>query len=460
MAATMSPRAAFIALRNKKYRLAVATMKVLVLSSSYPYPVDIGRKVIISGFLEYLVSVFGSENVTFVYIASAADAAPDALLPCRTFALSLDGIWQRLLGVAWQSIICKRHALQEMMLYSRRAVTQLRQLMRATSPDLVIVDTVRMAQYLEASTPKPLRSILYLDDLYSLRYRRMLLAMHAHPETDLAPIGTFGRFLPAFMRRLIRGRTVQRRLLSLESQLLEKREEELPDRFDSVLLLNAEETAQLMAVSSANNILTVKPLLRAHHNRLPRQFTGEPTYLFLGNLGYPANASSLSLFLSQAMPNLVDAEPRTKLIVVGRGADARLKEQSGRWNGRVQLLDFVEDLAPLMATAAAMVVPLIYGSGLKMKVLDGLYYGVPIVSTPSGIDGVPAIHGRECFIADDIPAFVEPLLHLCDVDLNNHVSARAQQLYASEFAPDVVWSQYSEIFGSRQARTLVAHSGR
>jgi glycosyltransferase involved in cell wall biosynthesis len=185
---------------------------------------------------------------------------------------------------------------------------------------------------------------------------------------------------------------------------------------------------------------------------LPRRFAGDPTYLFLGNLQYPANAYSLSLFMREAMPGLVRTQPRTKLIVLGRGANADLMKQSRSWDGHIQFLDFVEDLAPLMSTAAAMVVPLIYGSGLKMKVLDALYYGLPVVSTRHGIDGVPATAGRECFIEDDVAAFVNPLTQLLDVGLNRRMSHCAQNLYAEQFAPEIVWNEYEAIFGTSKVR--------
>lgn len=425
-------------------------MKALLLSSSFPYPVDVGRKVIMAGFIEYLISVLGAENVTFAYMESGADGESPIRAPCGVSLLSLEGLPKRLAGVAWQGLIKKRRAFQEMMLRSRTAFREVQSLLQQISPDLVVVDTVRMAQYVESLSPKPYRSILYLDDLYSLRYRRMIGAMRAYPEAVLDPFGTFGRFIPPAMREMMRGQALQQRLLSLESHLLERREKELPYRFDSVLLLNADESRSLAMRSKANNITTVKPFLAGHRNRLPRRFTGEPTYLFLGNLRYPANAFSLAVFLAQALPALLRTDPRTKLIVVGRGADPRLKELGSESGGHIEFRDYVEDLAPLMSKAAAMVVPLVYGSGLKMKVLDGLYYGIPIVSTPWGIEGVPAAHGSECFIVDDVSGFVEPLLDLRDVDLNTRMSQRGQELYAKEFAPEVVWDQYGQIFGTRE----------
>lgn len=430
-------------------------MRVLVISSSFPYPIDIGRKVIISGFLEYFLRTFGADNVVFAYVASGREVAPRGELTCDVVALPLDSIARRLIGVTWESFVRRRHALQEMMVYSQTAATYIKKLLYATSPDLVVVDTVRMAQYLEAEARRSARTFVYLDDLYSLRYRRMLLAMRAYPDVAFDSIGSFGRFMPGYVRRVAAAPTLQRSLLRLESRLLEEREQVMPLHFDRALLLNAEEAASLAKQTGATNICTIKPLLRGHRHRLPRRFTGDPTYIFLGNMQYPANAYSLSLFMCKAMPPLVRAQPRTKLIVIGRGANADLMEQGKACDGRVQFLDFVEDMAPLMSTAAAMVVPLVYGSGLKMKVLDALYYGLPVVSTPQGIDGVPVTPGRECFVEEDIESFVHPLTELLDLCRNRWMSDCAQDLYATQFAPDVVWAEYQEIFGMAELPTAM-----
>jgi glycosyltransferase involved in cell wall biosynthesis len=421
-------------------------MKVIVVSSSYPYPVDIGRKVVIAGFIDYLVSAFGGENVTFACIARASGSSPP--LPCQHVPLILEGIGWQAPGLAWQSLIRGRRALQEMILYSRRVAKQFGALVRSIAPDIIIVDTIRLAQYVEPYADRVPRSILYLDDLYSLRYRRLLAAMDAYPEAVIDSVGTFGRFLPRALRRAARGRRVQRWLLHLESRLLEKREAELPRQFRSALLLNRDEAARLSRRSGAKNVVAVKPLLREHRTRLPRQHTCEPTFLFLGNLQYAANACSLSLFMKQTMPRLIEADRRAKLIVVGRGGDAGLKQQSRLLNGHVEFLDFVEDLAPLAATAAGMVVPLIYGSGLKLKVLDALYYGLPIVSTSCGVDGIGATDGPDFTIEDDLSAFVEPMMQLLDPDVNDRMSTASERLFAEQFAPEVVRSEYAEIFGT------------
>lgn len=423
-----------------------APAKVLVVSSSFPYPPDIGRKVVIVGFLSYLARTFGENNVTFAHIGEDPDFAGQSPLPCRSAPLPLDDLGRRMSRVFWHSVVRQHYALQEMMLYSKRAEERLGDLIDAIRPDIVLGDTIRMARYFERRAYRAPRSILYLDDLYSLRYRRMLDTIQAHPDVALDAIGTFGRFLPRSIRRAVRGRELQRVLLGFESRLLNRREIELTQHFDQVLLLNRDEKARLTQSSGAQNIGTVKPLLGSHRGRLPRRFDGMPTYLFLGNLLYPANAYSLSLFIARTLPELIKADPRTKLLVIGRHRGSGLPEKARSLAPHIEFLDYVEDIAPLMATAAAMVIPLVYGSGLKMKALDALYYGIPMVSTDCGIDSIPVRPGCDVLIENDVAEFVSPLLRLLDPALNDRISGASQRLYAQEFAPEVVWREYGAIF--------------
>lgn len=429
-------------------RAARAPTKVLIASSSFPYPMDIGRKVVIAGFIDYLTATFGSSNVTFAYLGDRPESDPRSTLLCESVSLPLDSAGQRLRRTFWHSLVRRRYALQEMVLYSRRAARRLRELEQALCPDIIVSDTIRMARYFEPHAFRAKRSILYLDDLYSLRYRRMIETTRTHPDLELDAIGTFGRFLPEGLRRAVHARGLQQALLGLESRLLEGREIELTQRFDHLLLLNGEETKRLAQRSGARNLGTVKPLLRAHRDRLPRKFRGEPTYLFLGNLHYPANAYSLTLFLTRTMPKLIKADRRAKLLVIGRSRGTAVVEHARALGSHVEFLDYVADLAPLMATAAAMVIPLIFGSGLKMKALDALYYGIPMVATDCGIDSIPVMPGRDVLIENDLSDFVSPMLCLLDPALNDRISEASQRLYAKEFAPQVVWREYGVIFGS------------
>ena len=420
-------------------------MRILLITSSFPYPIDIGRKVVISGFLHFFSARCGPENITLAYLGRDAEthAPPD---PVCTTLLPIGRLHRRLEGLVWQSIVLRRRSLQEMILYSPAVAETLASLVARAEPDLVLVDTIRMAQYIERAPSKPSRTILYLDDLYSVRYQRMLATMRAYPTAALDPLGTFSRFLPKQVGRCVRASAVQRELLAFESRILSRREAELPRHFDKVLLLNANEAVELSRKSGAANVSRIKPLLPHTRNRLPRRFGGDPVFLFLGNLQYPANSYSLSHFLSHGMPPLLAKNGRARLVVIGRGASEAMKRQAATLGGQVQFLDFVEDLAPLAATAAAMIVPLLYGSGIKIKVLDALFFGLPIVSTPCGVEGLEVEDGKECFVEEHLSDFARPMLRLLDRTENQRMSDAAIQCHAEQFAPEVIAREYERIF--------------
>jgi hypothetical protein len=92
-------------------------MKVLILSSSFPYPIDVGRKSVMSGFVEFLCSRYGAENV--VYATSDVGFDP-SLAPCRVVALPQAHIARRAIEIAVTSLVRRQRPIQEAILYGSR----------------------------------------------------------------------------------------------------------------------------------------------------------------------------------------------------------------------------------------------------------------------------------------------------------------------------------------------------
>ena len=425
-------------------------MKLVVLSSGFPYPIDAGRKVVLAGFLQFATSSLGAENVVLACISSDADEQRRSeLCPCPTVFLSTAGGPQRAAGVLVEALLLRRRAIQEMLVYSAPAKDRIAALIDEFAPDVVLVDTIRLAQYVETGGRQRPQMVLYLDDLYSLRYRRTLQAMAQFPDAAIDAVGTFDRFLPKAARGIARMTHLQKAMLKLESDVLGKRERQMPALFDRVLLINSSEADLLATETGASNIAVVRPLLQQSRPRRPRNFDGGANYVFLGNLRYAANAYSLAVFLRRVMPKLVSSISGCRLLVVGGGASSDLRELGSSFGSSVQFLDYVPDLDDLMARSAAMIVPLIFGTGLKIKVLEAFFAGMPIVSTPCGVEGVSVSSGVECFVSKEIEGFVEPMKRLLDPNVNREMSSNSSRFYDAHFAPSVVEQQYRDLlFGA------------
>ena len=119
---------------------------------------------------------------------------------------------------------------------------------------------------------------------------------------------------------------------------------------------------------------------------------GPPTLLYTGTLDYAPNAEGLRWLLREVWPRVVARRPRRELLVVGRNPpeDARrLRRRRGDVHRPRR-----GDRALLRRAPRAVLVPLLSGGGTKLKVLDGLASGRPVVSTSVGVEGIAAEDGR------------------------------------------------------------------
>jgi GT2 family glycosyltransferase len=114
--------------------------------------------------------------------------------------------------------------------------------------------------------------------------------------------------------------------------------------------------------------------------------------LFVGGFGHPPNENGLRWFAHEVLPLVRRAYSEVELLVVGEGSIEvveRLDVEGLVPAGRVS----DARLADLYRHARLVVVPLCYGAGMKGKLIEPMYHGVPVVSTPIGIEGLTGVEG-------------------------------------------------------------------
>ncbi|MGB6037119.1 MAG: glycosyltransferase family 4 protein, partial [Cryomorphaceae bacterium] len=82
--------------------------------------------------------------------------------------------------------------------------------------------------------------------------------------------------------------------------------------------------------------------------------------------------------------------------IVGKNPDQRLISRAQKYDS-VELTGFVEELEPYFKKARAFVIPLRFGSGIKVKLLNAMYRGIPTVTTPIGTEGLEVEYGKDLF---------------------------------------------------------------
>ncbi|MCZ4407833.1 glycosyltransferase [Cryomorphaceae bacterium 1068] len=156
----------------------------------------------------------------------------------------------------------------------------------------------------------------------------------------------------------------------------------------------------------------------------------EKALLFVGTLTWEANIDGLLWFLDEIYPSVLEKQPDIHFYIVGKNPDPRLIYRAQRFES-VELTGFVEDLEPYFKKARAFVIPLRFGSGIKVKLLNAMYRGIPIVTTPIGTEGLEVVSGRDLFCTQSEKEQVEAISTLIDSkatweSLRDHSRAIAQ----------------------------------
>jgi glycosyltransferase involved in cell wall biosynthesis len=187
-------------------------------------------------------------------------------------------------------------------------------------------------------------------------------------------------------------------------------------------------------------------------NVADRRYSGEPVFVFLGALNLPHNLSSIVHFIESQMDEITKKMPDARLRVIGKGASNELDKLAKTYGSALSVEGFVEDLDTVFADSCAMIVPLLFGSGLKIKMLEALSRGLPIISTDFGVEGIPVTSGVNCLVENDIDQYPQAMSTLTDVSYNSAISHEARKLYSENYSREVVLREYDLLFGKTAAR--------
>lgn len=114
--------------------------------------------------------------------------------------------------------------------------------------------------------------------------------------------------------------------------------------------------------------------------------------LFFGAMARPENSLSAIWFIENVLPRLTDLDIR--FVILGSNPPGELKKYQ---SDRVYITGFVDSITPYFSQSMCLVAPLVLGAGIKIKVLEALSSGIPVLTNEIGIEGIPAKNEQEYF---------------------------------------------------------------
>ncbi len=357
-------------------------IKTILLTQVLPYPPDSGPKVKTWNVIKYLCQRHDVTLVSFTRGDQSKDVEQLQQICSRVETVPM------VRSIAYDGKAFIRSLLTRqpwMMLRDDRAnMRQLvDQLVRETKFELAHADQLNMAQY-ALRVPEAKRLLDAHNALWQL-YQRL-----AHT-------------LPQGLRRWV---------LERDWRLLKQYEGKICAKFDAVTVVSEEDRQALSEAMGRACPATVIPI-SVDLDEFPhiQRKLGSNHIISVGTMYWPPNIDGMLWFLKEVFPLIRQQMPEVEFDIIGARPPESITVYD-QMNLGVHVHGYVDDPSPFLQNSGVMVVPLRAGSGMRVKILNALSQGLPIVTTSIGCEGIEVVHDEHLMIADNPVEFAATVVNL------------------------------------------------
>jgi GT2 family glycosyltransferase len=172
-------------------------------------------------------------------------------------------------------------------------------------------------------------------------------------------------------------------------------------------------------------------------------FEKRENLLFVGS-SHPPNTDAILFFAREIMPILKEKIPSIRLAVVGENHAVRLKELKS--SEGITFAGFAKDLLPHFEKARVFVAPMRYGAGVKGKIIEAMSYGLPVVTTSIGAEGLGCRNSEHLLVVDGKKEIAEAIITLySDRPMWERLSIRSREFAADHFSQDAFRTKIASV---------------
>jgi glycosyltransferase involved in cell wall biosynthesis len=149
----------------------------------------------------------------------------------------------------------------------------------------------------------------------------------------------------------------------------------------------------------------------------------------------------MSWFIREVFPIILAKIPEAHLTITGDPANQSLPP-----NTQITHAGFVEDVRPYISRASCSIVPLHTGGGTRLKILEAMALGTPVVSTSKGAEGLNVQHGIHLLIADEPAVYANAVIQILeDHDFRKRIAENAYGLLNNQYSSKVIIPHYLDL---------------
>jgi polysaccharide biosynthesis protein PslH len=354
----------------------------MVIAPENPFPPDSGGRLRTNGLLRILVKSFLVDLIT-----TARSDAEEAVLPnLRVFAIERTMTPRR-------SAVRSLYKLRNCSWFSHLDVdltTQITSLLTKHEYDFVLIEHTALG--------------IFIPIIRRLT-RSAKIVVNAH------------NFETALCRQisLLQNGFARRAFFKLNSVLTERHESKVALCADRILVCSDDDACNFEALvpESDDKVYVIPNFIdvSSYPQRPLQSIRESKSIIFFGDMQYWPNVNGAKYFYKEIFPAIREVVPDIAWYIVGRNCDSSLREMT-KDDPSVVITGYVESIVDYVARCGVVIVPLLEGSGTRLKILEAWAVGRPVVSTLIGCQGLTCTHGRDIVVATTSKEFVAGTLRL------------------------------------------------
>jgi polysaccharide biosynthesis protein PslH len=391
-------------------------MRILSLQHLFPLPLDSGGKIKSYHTLKALASAHDVRVLSYLRTDQESRMLPQlqSICPVEVVPLVRSSFRQcsDLLGslLTGKSFIVERDYRASMLDAVREATKQFQ-------PDVIHVDHLQMARFVEFGGP-----------------HRVVLDHHNFESMIIKRVGETA------------GSMAMRVYARLEWPKLRKYEMDVCHRCDLVLTVSEEDKAAIRACdSSLANIECVPIGVDVQYYQPVERTESSHDILSMGTMYWPPNVDSMLYFAREILPLIKNEIADCTVTIAGQRPVEAIKALAR--DPSISVTGYVDDERIVARDCGVFVVPLRSGSGVRVKILNALAMGLPVVSTSVGVEGLDVVHGEHLLIADSAEDFAAAVVRVMrDRELSSKLGENGRELVCERYSWDKVGAKLLEIY--------------
>jgi sugar transferase (PEP-CTERM/EpsH1 system associated) len=360
-------------------------MKIFVLLSRFPYPLEKGDKLRAFHHIKEL-----SKNHEVILCALTDEEVKQSSIDilakyCKEIEIIKLPKW-KIYWNLFNQLLFTNKSLQVAYFYNEKAQSKIDDLLEKYQPDHIYCQLIRVAEYVRKS--KINKTLDYMDALARGMERRVENA-------------------PLYLKWFLKNETT--RLLRYEHFIFED--------FNNHIIISEQDRKLIVNINNDN--IKVVPNGVDYETYKHSEIKKEYDLIFTGNMAYPPNVDSVVYLINNVMPLVWEKHPEIRVVIAGAQPSAKVLKLK---SDKVIVTGWVEDISEYYSKSKIFIAPMQIGTGLQNKLLEAMAMKIPCITSELANNALGATHNKNVLIGDDPEDYKKHIINLINnVELQKEI---------------------------------------